>query len=211
VGCHRGPRSHRTPRPKAELRATMAERHKASLEGDAEKIAASSCSPKLRRRAGISSRRAASGISSQPASSKNHERRSGLIESARAEEKISIGTANSPAKPLPQNRASPRCCLVKQPTISAQEERLGSCIFMQRNAPVRSCPKTKSSDSFERIGFAERRSFTCLYLSRGVLVVYALFARSNESARRQQSILLVRVCGDVPDESRMRESATAIA
>ena len=107
------------------------------------RTAYNACSTKLRPEADTRSRCAVAGISSQPASSKNHERRSSFTKSACADENMSIGIVSSPTNALPQYHAGARRRPVAQSDISTSAERTGRRIFTQRNAPSHHVPKQK--------------------------------------------------------------------
>src|SRR5213080_4925424 len=98
------------------------------------------------------------GISNQPASSKNHERRSSLIKMADADEKIETGMVSRPAKAFPRYCASARQSSEAESSISTREDRAGTRIVIQRNAPVSSRPKTKSAGSDIRMALGESRT-----------------------------------------------------
>ena len=104
----------------------------------------------------IGSECTAAGSSSQPASSKNHPRRSSLTNRAWFAEKASIGNTSSPAKALPEYCPAATCSLLNWLKIPTRDERSGTCILAQRNVPASSRPKIKSAGLLERIGFSER-------------------------------------------------------
>src|SRR6266516_1890096 len=83
----------------------------------------------------------AGGISTQPASSKNHERRSSLIRMADADEKMETGMLSWPAKAFPQYCASAMQSSELESSISIREDRAGTRIVTPRNAPTSSRPK----------------------------------------------------------------------
>src|SRR5213080_430489 len=98
------------------------------------------------------------GISSQPASSKNHERRSSLTKMADADEKMETGMVSRPAKAFPRYCASARQSSEAESSISTREDRAGTRILRQRNLPAASRPKTKSVGSDMRIALEGSRS-----------------------------------------------------
>src|SRR5207245_8032276 len=100
------------------------------------------------------------GIFTQPASSKNHERRSSLTKMADADEKMETGMVSPPAKAFPQYCASAMQSSELESSISIPEDRAGMRSVIQRNAPASSRPKTKSVGSDMRMAFGESRSST---------------------------------------------------
>src|SRR6516225_3219262 len=93
--------------------------------------------------------------SSQPASSKNHERCSTLANSAWADEKISRGTANSPASALPRYCATQTRSRVRQSKTSTADDRTGMRIRTHRTCPAASRPNTKIVASAAGTSFVE--------------------------------------------------------
>src|SRR6266545_5732885 len=73
------------------------------------------------------------GISNQPASSKNHERRSSLIKMVDTDEKIESGMVSWPAKAFPQYCAPATSSSELASSISTREDRAGTRIVTQRN------------------------------------------------------------------------------
>src|SRR5438093_10561841 len=66
------------------------------------------------------------GIFTEPASSKNHERRSSLTKMADADEKMETGMVSPPAKPFPQYGASPLQSSELAARISVRQDWAGS-------------------------------------------------------------------------------------
>src|SRR5437870_6005125 len=87
------------------------------------------------------------GIFTQPASSKNHERRSSLIKMADADEKMETGMVSWPAKAFPRYCPSATESSEAESSTLIREDRAGTRIVTQRNALALSRPKTKSAGS----------------------------------------------------------------
>src|SRR6516165_797164 len=102
----------------------------------------------------------AGGISSQPASSKNQERRSILTKMVDADEKMETGMVIWPAKAFPQYCATATSSNETESSISTPEDRAGTRIVAQRNAPASLLPKTKSAGSAIRMALGQSRSST---------------------------------------------------
>src|SRR5213076_1769385 len=98
--------------------------------------------------------------SSQPASSKNHERRSSLTKMACADEKMDSGIVSWPVKALPRYRAMATRSSEAGSAISTDEDRAGTRIVTQRNAPPSLRPNTNSIGSDVRIVLGESRTST---------------------------------------------------
>src|SRR5438045_3722451 len=84
------------------------------------------------------------GISIQPASSKNHERRSTLMNKSWTGENRRNGSVNSPANGWPRYQPMPTLRFVVQSNISKSPEQLGTLIWQARFRPSESRPKMKN-------------------------------------------------------------------
>src|SRR5947209_13021193 len=100
------------------------------------------------------------GISIQPASSKNHERRSTLMNKSWLGENRCNGSVNSPANGWHRSRALPVLRFVAQSNTSRSAERLGRQIWHARVRPSESRPKMKNLFLRIRNGSAEKRRST---------------------------------------------------